>query len=116
MNSEPQTQANPDNPSGDGWRDVEVGGEDLQQRLNAALKSNSELEYVVERQYELLRAAKQRNAELQCIVSQAEQQKQRHELTRRFALALAAASWTDPHRVWELAAKLADAEPRPDAG
>jgi hypothetical protein len=40
------------------------------------------------------------------------EQAERHELTRRFALALAAASWTDPHRVWELAAKLAAAEPQ----
>ena len=40
------------------------------------------------------------------------EQEDRQELTRRFALALAAASWTDPHRVWELAGKLAAAEPQ----
>ena len=38
------------------------------------------------------------------------EQQDRKELTRRFAVALAAASWTDPHRVWELAEKLAAAE------
>ena len=40
------------------------------------------------------------------------EQEDRQELTRQFAVALAAASWTDPHRVWELAEKLAAAEPQ----
>ena len=40
------------------------------------------------------------------------EQEERQELTRRFAVALAAASWTDPHRVWELAEELAAAEPQ----
>jgi hypothetical protein len=112
-------EANPDDPSGEGWRDVEPdeilqdgdmfpnggrwertgnpgitakegrGGtyrrrigpqqpsdsepetmQDLRQRLNAALKSNSELEHVVERQHRLLREAKQVNAELQQLREQ----------------------------------------------
>jgi hypothetical protein len=40
------------------------------------------------------------------------EQEDRQALTRQFAVALATASWTDPHRVWELAVKLADAEPQ----
>ena len=40
------------------------------------------------------------------------EQAKQHELTEKFATALAAASWTDPHRVWELAKKLADAKPQ----
>jgi DNA repair exonuclease SbcCD ATPase subunit len=44
--------------------------QDLRQRLNAALKSNSELEHVVERQHRLLREAKQVNAELQQLREQ----------------------------------------------
>ena len=40
------------------------------------------------------------------------EQEDLQKLTRQFAVALAAASWTDPHRVWELAEKLAAAEPQ----
>jgi uncharacterized protein YbaP (TraB family) len=85
--------------------------EGLQERLNAALKSNDGLEHDIQRQHELLRAAKQRNDELQCLVSQAEQQAERQELTRRFAVSLIVAG-CDVRSIWEVAAKLAAAEPQ----
>jgi len=40
------------------------------------------------------------------------EQQERQELTRQFAVALAAANWTEPHQVWGFAAKLAAAEPQ----
>ncbi len=157
---QPQPQQAPDDPSGDGWRDVGpdellqegdvqplsdsercqmlkietlsdmvqqliadrdehkrkvANMEGLQERLNAALRSNDGLEHDIQRQHELLRAAKQRNAELQCLVSQAEQQEDRQKLTRQFALAIMSTEYggnLEPDRVWSAAKSFAAAEPQ----
>ena len=109
---QPQPQQTPDDPSGDGWRDV--GPDEILQEGDVQPLSDSE-------RCQMLKIETLSDMVQQFIADRDEHKREfanmedRQELTRRFALAIMSTEYggnLEPDRVWSAAKSFAAAEPQ----